>query len=115
MSRRSETGQSAIEMLLVLPVCASVALGLAAVGSYAQQRIAVADAASAAAVAHVAGADPLVAAQAVLSDSEAGDVHVRTNDAAQLHVRARVRAWKPFALLLPTQVESHVELDGGVA
>lgn len=108
-----ESGQAAIEAIVVVPVCVTAAWMLMSVGAYAQQRVAVTHAASRAAVAQLRGDDPVAAARGGYGHAMASRVRVRVESFGAVDVTAPLRITGPLHTLLPSQVSSHVEGGGG--
>lgn len=63
---RRETGQSLVEAVVALPLCLACALALVDCGVIVRDRVAIAQAATRAAEAHLAGGDEIAAARSAL-------------------------------------------------
>lgn len=112
MSRR-ESGQAAIESLVVVPLVALCSLGVVGAGLYGRQVLVVTHAAGRAGAAAVRGEDASAAARAALPVAMRRDVHV-SSDAVRVSVSLPVGAGV-LTPMLPRRVVASVAVDSGVA
>ncbi len=108
-----ERGQSSVEAVVMVPVCALVASVLVSAGACAQQRIRVADAAAQAAVAYELGGDAQVAARHAIGGAAGADASVRITGDGTLTVAAPLQVGGPLADLFPARVTSRVHVSSG--
>lgn len=109
MSRR-ERGQALVEVVVALPVCLVCALTLVDCGVIVRDRVAVAQAATRAAEAHVNGTDELEAARSALPSSLDGRARVAVrSDRVTVTARSAARIAKLAGA--PVEHRSSVAFD----
>jgi pilus assembly protein CpaE len=97
-SARSEAGQSAVELVALLPLVALVGVALAQAALAGQAAWLAGSAADAAARAHAIGSDPERAARRALPGHLERGLRVRTTDDGEAAVRVRLPAITGIAL-----------------
>lgn len=107
----NDRGQATIELMAIIPLCLVCGWALVECGIVVRDRIAVAQAASSAAVAQLEGRDPVQAARAALPEQIGRDAEVQ-RDGERLVVRTQTRARLLGAAGAP-RLESSVRLPAG--
>jgi hypothetical protein len=116
MKRASQAGQSAIEAIVVVPLCVLCAVSIVDAGVVIRDQIAATRAAGAAARAEIDGSDALSAARAQLPEALRSDAEVRhTGDGTvEVSVEPRLAILDVAGELTLTASAAHDTVEGSV-